>query len=181
MGRATGVSSRARTSGRRSRGAIVAISVPTPVGYVSMRTAKGNTWSDTFGALCYAFAAEFARHDYLSESSALSDDERQFFRDMAAGRGSRDQYADSLISLMRLLRKHHKTGVVVLVDEYDAPVMSGYSAPDGGYYADVVSFLKRWLTGALKDGGEVLALACLTGVQRISKEKASSPISTTWW
>lgn len=148
-----------------------------PVIFVSMRTAKGNAWSDTLGALCNTFAAEFARHDYLAESPALSEDERQFFRDMAAGRGSREQYADSLISLMRLLRKHHETGVVVLIDEYDAPVMAGYSAPDGGYYATVVAFLKRWLTGALKDGGEALELACLTGVQRISKESIFSDLN----
>ncbi len=49
-----------------------------------------------------------------------------------------------------------------------------------------MAFLKAWLTGALKDGGAALAFACLTGVQRISKEsifsdlnniKVSSPLS----
>lgn len=64
---------------------------------------------------------------------------------------------------MRPLRKHHGTGVAVLIDEYDAPVMAGYSAPDGGYYADVVSFLKRWLSGSLKDRGETLELASYLG------------------
>ena len=148
-----------------------------PVVYVSMRAAKGATWAETLDALRNTFAAEFARHDYLAQSPALSDDERAYFCDMAAGRGSKAQYADSLIGLMRLLKKHHGTDVVVLVDEYDAPVMAGYSAPDGGYYADVVSFLKRWLIGGLKDGGEALQLACLTGVQRISKESVFSDLN----
>ena len=51
------------------------------------------------------------------------------------------------------------------------------SASDGGYYNEVVAFLKRLLTGPLKDGGEVLAFACLTGVQRISKESIFSDLN----
>ena len=43
--------------------------------------------------------------------------------------------------------------------------------------AGAVGFLKRWLTGALKDGGAALAFACLTGVQRISKESVFSALN----
>ena len=65
--------------------------------------------------------------------------------------------------------------------------MASYSAPGGGYCREVVTFLKRLLTGPLKDGGEVLAFAYLTGVRRISKEsiffdlnnlKVSTPLTT---
>lgn len=42
-----------------------------------------------------------------------------------------------------------------------------------GYYSEAVDFLKSWLTGALK-GNNSLAFACLTGVQRISKESIFS-------
>lgn len=58
-----------------------------------------------------------------------------------------------------------------------SPVMAGYSAPEGGYYREVVDFLKGWLTGALKNGDEFLAFSCLTGVQRISKESIFSDLN----
>ena len=148
-----------------------------PVVYVSMRAAKGASWVDTLGALKSALSAEFARHDYLAHSPRLTDGDREYFSRMAYGKGTDDEYADSLIGLMRLLRKHHGSYVVVLIDEYDAPVMAGYSASDGGYYERVVAFLKRLLTGALKDGGEALRFACLTGVQRISKESIFSDLN----
>lgn len=148
-----------------------------PVVYVSMRAAKGASWPDTLGALKSAFAAEFARHDYLGRSPKLTEGDHEYFLRMAYGKGSDDEYADSLIGLMRLLRKHHGSYVVVLIDEYDAPVMASYSTSDGGYYEQVVSFLKRWLTGALKDGGEAPRFACLTGVQRISKESIFSDLN----
>ena len=53
--------------------------------------------------------------------------------------------------------------------------MAGYT---NGYYREVVSFLKGWLTGALKDGGAALTFACLTGVQRISKESIFSDLNS---
>lgn len=54
------------------------------------------------------------------------------------------------------MKDYHDRPVIILIDEYDAPVMAAYT---NGYYDEAVSFLKRWLTGALKDGGEALAFA----------------------
>lgn len=158
-----------------------------PVVYVSMCTAKKSTWDATYGALRNLIGDEYARHEYLADSAELDEDARALFRRIKSGVASDAEFADSLMTLCRMLARHHHTGVVMLIDEYDAPVMAGYSAPDGGYYRDVVDFLKGWLTGALKDGGEFLQFACLTGVQRISKEsifsdlnnlRVSTPLST---
>lgn len=158
-----------------------------PVIHLSLRTAKGATWPDTYGALCNLIGLEYARHGYLADSHALDEVDRVLFADIRAGRADANQYADSLATLCRMLRAHHGRHVVLLIDEYDAPVMAGYSAEQGTFYNEMVSFLKRWLTGALKDGGEALQFACLTGVQRISKESifsdldnitVSTPLST---
>lgn len=148
-----------------------------PVISISMRTAKGNSWESTYGALRNLIVAEYLRHDYIASSNALPEDERAYCSRIMAGMGSVDDYADSLVHLARDLRIVHGHNVVILIDEYDAPVMAAYSAHQGGYYDDAVSFLKRWLTGALKDGGEALAFACLTGVQRISKESIFSDLN----
>lgn len=148
-----------------------------PVIHVSFRTAKGDTWAQTYGAIKQIIIAEVTRHGYLAESDTLPPNDREQLSRIMAGTASDDEFAGSLLFLARCLTRHHGRGVVILVDEYDAPVMAGYSAPDGGYYREVVSFLKGWLTGALKDGGEVLELACLTGVQRISKESIFSDLN----
>lgn len=148
-----------------------------PVIYLSMRTAKGDTWEQTYGALKDALAAEVERHDYLSESLASDPAASDFFDRVRTGAAGESDYAGSLLYLARLLRGYHNRPVVLLIDEYDAPVMAGYSAPGGGYYREVVTFLKRLLTCPLKDGGEVLAFACLSGVQRISKESIFSDLN----
>lgn len=148
-----------------------------PVIYLSMRTAKGNTWEQTYGALKDMLTAEFARHSYLLDSENIGPHDKGAVRGILSGSASESYFAGSVLSLARLLRAHHGQPVVLLIDEYDAPVMAGYSASDGGYYSEVVAFLRRLLTGPLKDGGEVLAFACLTGVQRISKESIFSDLN----
>ena len=148
-----------------------------PVVHLSFRTAKGDTWAQTYGAIRELVIAEVKRHAYLAQSDALLDEDRGRIARLMSGEATDEEYAGSLLFLCRCLEAHHGCHVVVLIDEYDAPVMAGFSAPDGGYYREVVSFLKGWLTGALKDGGEVLEFACLTGVQRISKESLFSALN----
>lgn len=148
-----------------------------PVVYLSLRTAKGDTWDETLAALKNLITAEYQRHGELAESGALSEAQRTYVRRIQEGVASTADYRSSLLNLTTLLRLHHGLHVVVLIDEYDAPVMAGYSADNGGYYREVVGFLKSWLTGALKDGGAALAFACLTGVQRISKESIFSDLN----
>lgn len=148
-----------------------------PVVHLSFRTAKGDGWRQTYGAIRQLVSAEVRRHAYLADSAALLDNDKERLDRLVSGEAAEEEYADSLLFLCRCLRAHHDRRVVILVDEYDAPVMAGYSSPDGGYYREVVAFLKGWLTGAIKDGGEVLEFACLTGVQRISKESIFSDLN----
>lgn len=148
-----------------------------PVVHVSFNTVKKDTWEASYGEIRNLVAVEYERHAYLANSDKLSTQELRFFDSMRSGAASDADVAGSLAALCRLLYKHHGRRVVLLVDEYDAPVMAGYSAPGGGYYREVVTFLKGWLTGAIKDGGAALAFACLTGVQRISKESIFSDLN----
>lgn len=148
-----------------------------PVIFLSFRTAKGLDWQTTYGALRNLIIDEYNRHAYLAESPQLSENEKALFARVASGVAAEDDIADSLLRLAVLLRRHHGERAVVLIDEYDAPVMAGFSAPGGGYYNEVVAFVKRLLTGVFKDGGEALAFGCLTGVQRISKESIFSDLN----
>ena len=145
-----------------------------PVVHISFNTVKKQAWEAAYGVIKGIIAAEYARHAYLESSSALLEPDAALFRRIVAGTATDAEWAASLESLCRMLRAHHNRSVVLLVDEYDAPVMAGYT---NGYYDEAVDFFKGWLTGALKDGGAALAFACLTGVQRISKESIFSDLN----
>lgn len=146
-----------------------------PVIRLGMRAAKGDTWEQAYGALRDMLAAEFSRRPYLLGSDKIEAHDRDTTNSLLTGAASESDYAGSLLYLARLLRAHHGRPVVLLVDERDAPVMAGYSAPGGGYYREVVTFLNRLLTGPPKDGGEVLVLVC----SRACSASPRSPSSPT--
>ena len=145
-----------------------------PVVHISFNTVKKQTWEASYGTIKGIVTVEYSRHAYLESSPALSESDAALFRRIIEGTATDPDWASSLESLCRMLRAYHDRGVVLLVDEYDAPVMAGYTF---GYYGEVVNFLKGWLTGVLKDGGAALSFACLTGVQRISKESIFSDLN----
>lgn len=144
-----------------------------PVVHFSFNDVKKPDWNVGYSTVRAAMAQEYLRHGYLLESSSLSDLERERFERIAGGTASEGEFASSLLFLTQMLQKHHGQSVIVLIDEYDAPVVAGYTY---GYYDEVVAFLKGWLTGALKDNN-ALAVAVLTGVQRISKESIFSDLN----
>lgn len=147
-----------------------------PVVSLSLRTAKGMDWNSALGAIESAIADKYNRHSYLLSGDCLNPMERDYFMRIGGRQASDSETIASLASLTRFLARYHSKNAVLLIDEYDAPVMAGYTAPNGGYYSEVVSFLKSWLTGALKDN-DALAFACMTGVQRISKESIFSDLN----
>lgn len=107
-----------------------------PVIYLSFNSIKRATWSEAHAAFAELIAAEFARHAYLESSGSLSGAECEYFSRIRSAKGTDAELANSITQLALLLRKHHGRRVVVLVDEYDTPVMAAYSSGPG-YYDDV--------------------------------------------
>ena len=115
---------------------------------------------------------EYSRHAYIKKSPLLLDADAELFARIASDEASDADWASSLEALCRMLRAYHQTDVILLVDEYDAPVMAGYT---NGYYQDVVGFLKSWLTGALKGGG----ISCDLPASQACSASLKSPSSPT--
>ena len=74
---------------------------------------------------------------------------------------------------MRLFHKQTGKRVIVLLDEYDAPIHAGQ---EHGYYDDIVLFMKLLLGNALKDNSD-LEKGVVTGVLRIAKESIFSDLN----
>lgn len=91
-----------------------------------MRTAKGDTWEQAYGALREMIVAEFSRHSYLLGSDKIEAHDRAAVNSVLAGAASESDYVGSLLYLARLLHAHHGRPVVLFVDDYDTLVMAGY-------------------------------------------------------
>lgn len=68
-----------------------------------------------------------------------------------------------LLFLCSLLYQHYGKRVIILIDNYDTPIIS---ASEGGYYDEIRSFFVHLYGSALKDN-PYLEKAMLTGMQRV--------------
>ena len=72
-----------------------------------------------------------------------------------------------------MLRKHWGKKVIILIDEYDAPIQSAW---ENDCYDKVINFMRGFLSTALKSNA-ALNFAVMTGVVRIAKESIFSAFS----
>lgn len=144
-----------------------------PVIYLSLKTLKSASAEQFFEDIAVVVAEEYQRHYYLLDSEKISNSQKETFQRLLNREAARADLAGSLKFLSDLLFQHHGVRTVILIDEYDAPIMAAYT---NGFYREVVDFIKMWLTGALKSS-KSLELACLTGVQCISKESIFSDLN----
>ena len=78
--------------------------------------------------------------------------------------------------LIRALSKKYQKGVVVLIDEYDKPIIQ-YIERDSTEQAEINRDILKTFYGILKDNGEFLRFTFITGVSRFSKVSIFSDLN----
>ena len=79
--------------------------------------------------------------------------------------------------LISSLYSYHKKPVIVLIDEYDSPMIEAWTHD---YYHEMAEFMRSWLGGGLKhENAHALYRAVITGILRIAKESIFSEVELT--
>ena len=144
-----------------------------PVIYLNLSGCGAATYEQTLAKIASVVAAEFARHRYLYDPTWMFPIEQERFQRLTGGTASEAELMGSLTWLATLLRNHHGSQVVVLIDEYDTPVNDAHL---NGFRRRVLDFYRSWLSNALK-GTVDLYCAVLTGVLRVSQESIFSELN----
>ncbi|MES2200294.1 MAG: AAA family ATPase, partial [Chlamydiota bacterium] len=144
-----------------------------PVIFFTLKGVKQETWELAFEKFKRLIAEEFERHRYLLDSSTLSVDEKESFQLILQKKGHQVDYEMSLKWLIIWLERHHGKRVIVLIDEYDAPIHMAYFH---GFYSTVINFMRNWLGDGLKSNTS-LEQAVITGILRIAKENIFSDLN----
>lgn len=137
-----------------------------PVVSISLKGVDASGFEDARKYLARIISEEANRLHFLENSDNLTANEKSLFRELADYRMSDDTQIYSLRNLTRLLEKHYKQKVIVLIDEYDVPLSK---ANENGYYDEMVLLIRNLLGNALKTN-DSLKFAVLTGCLRIAKE-----------
>lgn len=144
-----------------------------PVIYLSLKGIKHTTWAIAYQRMAALVADEYQRHDYLLSSPELAARERSKVAAIMNEEASQALLEQSLFFLTHCLHKHFGQKVIVLIDEYDTPIHSGYTE---GYYQAVLPFMRNWLTDGLKDNSNI-ERGVLTGILRVARESIFSGLN----
>ncbi len=145
-----------------------------PVIYLSLKDIKDDTWESCFESLKMLVQEEYSRHYYLLQSQKLMPHEKEYYQKILDLTGTLSDYTHSLEKLLIFLSRYYDERVVILIDEYDAPVHTGFA---NGYYKEIINFIRIFLGGGLKDKDQYLEKGVLTGIMRIAKESIFSDLN----
>lgn len=141
-----------------------------PVIAISLKQVTGTSFKRAEQNIRDIISTEAKRASDLLISDKLDDLDLADLRKLRSGNYLLDS---SLYQLSRLMYKHYGKKVIILIDEYDAPLQKAY---ENGYYDEMVQLIRQLFGYALKSN-EFLQFSVLTGCMRVSKESIFSDLN----
>ena len=143
-----------------------------PVMYLTFKDAKAETWEKTLNHIKLEIVKAYKQHRYLLKNDTLFEDEKLKFNKILTETANETNYEVSINQLSEYLQRFHNEKVIILIDEYDAPIQSGYKK----FYDKVVPFMRNLLSAAFKDNSN-LYKGIITGILRVSRESIFSGLN----
>ena len=141
-----------------------------PVIYISLKDIKVSNWIECFEEIKKLLKDIFNTKRYirekLDESEKIDFDKIEFLNETG-------DFMGALKNLSKYLFKFYGRKTIILIDEYDTPLVTAHSQ---GYYDEAIFFFRNFLSAALK-GNPYLEFAVLTGILRIAKESIFSGLN----
>ena len=132
-----------------------------PVIFITMKELKGNSFDAISTQIKTLISDLFTEYKYLREN--LDERDIEIFDNIWKRKD--EDYANSLKFLIKCLNEYHKQNVIVLIDEYDTPLLTAH---EFGYYNEALQFFKTFYGGALKSNIN-LQMGVLTGIIRVAQ------------
>ena len=134
-----------------------------PVIFITLKDLKKNTWKEMNFEIKELLRNLYDEFNFIRDTLSISD-LREF--DKIWLKEEDANYDSSLLNLTKYLYNYYKKEVVLLIDEYDSPLIT---ANQRGYYKDSINFFRNFLSLALKTNS-YLKMGVLTGIVQVAKE-----------
>lgn len=141
--------------------------------YLSLKDLK----RDSYDHFIEAVKAEIGRlyRDFSEVAGLLSEGSRDRFLRISREESQLTDLYSSLKDLILCCYQFYDKPVIVLIDEYDSPIIEAFSK---GYYNEMADFMRSWLGAGLKpEHGRALYRAVVTGILRVAKESIFSDLN----
>jgi hypothetical protein len=144
-----------------------------PVVALNFKDSKDSSFDACYANLCGVLSRAYAEHAYILDSPKVSDYWKKIFNAILDETAKEKDIKSALLTLTTCLHQHHGKKIILLIDEYDAPIQSGHVH---GYYDEIIELMRHLFSAALKTNPH-LNRAWLTGILRVSKESLFSGIN----
>ena len=134
-----------------------------PVIFISLKDLKADTWKECLKRLKLFIFDLYVEFEYIREK--MNEWDKRKFEKVLYEQEDAD-YIMSLKFLADILYKYYGEKAIILIDEYDAPIINAF---DKGYYNEAINFFQTFYSSALKTNNS-LKYGILTGITRIIKE-----------
>ncbi len=134
-----------------------------PVIFLSLKDLKASNWEEMEEKISVVLSDLFSEYEYLINDLLGSDSNK--LKKIINEDANLSNLGRSLKLLTKILYEKYNKKVVVLIDEYDSPLVSAYI---NGYYEKAKDFFKTFYSTVLKDNS-YLQMGVLTGIIRVIK------------
>lgn len=146
-----------------------------PVIYFTFKDCKGATADELMILVKRNLYQEYLRYekllrDKIDKSSFETQDFYEMINVLRNSQANYGQYSFSIQLLTQFVKDGYGVAPILLIDEYDQPIMSSY---EYDYHDEVGVFFSNLYGSAMK-GNPNLDQALMTGVQRVAKESIFS-------
>jgi len=133
-----------------------------PVVYISLKGIKADTWENCLSRIKTLLRELYEEYSFIKEKLSLSE---QIEFDKIWLKKDDGEYKNALKNLTAFLYEYYKKEVILLIDEYDSPLINAY---EYGFYDEAILFFKVFYGEALKTN-PYLKMGIMTGIIRVIK------------
>ena len=141
-----------------------------PVISISFKDYNEKKWESGFREVKGIIERLYTKYKFLTEK--MDEIEVEKFNSIRRTLDLAD-WKNSLLNLTKYLYEYYGKKVIVLIDEYDQPIINSYI---NGYYNETIDFFKSFYGSVLKDN-EYLEMSVITGILRVEKENIFSGLN----
>lgn len=136
-----------------------------PVIFITLKSLTTSSWESFLEEFKIKIFELYDNFKDIIEQLEDDDENRRFFYKFMSRDVNEAELKNSLKFLLKLLYKKYHEKVILLIDEYDTPILTAY---ENSYYDMAVKFFKGFYGDALKTN-EYLQMGVLTGVIRVAQ------------
>lgn len=146
-----------------------------PVISVSFGSCRGMNYKQAMQGMVVNLENMYEAHRYLAESTELSAEDRERYNDLRDSfrKGNTENAGIAIQALCGLLYRHHHTKPIILLDEYDTPLLEAYT---DGYWDEMIATCRQLFHCTFKENSSFFR-AIITGVTRIPKNSLFSDLN----